>query len=226
MRPSPFHQQELAPLFRSLERSPDVVFVTDRLNRIVFWNDAARRLLGFTEEEACGADCDDLLSGCDAYGNRYCSNTCPVMRMANRGEIVRTYGLTLRTKEKNRVATNISLLQLRGEAPGEYFLLHLVRSVAAPETEPHPAAPAEGEPPPRPRLVTPRDSADVRAQKLTAREIEVLGMLAAGRTTPEIAERLHIAPLTARSHIQNILQKLEVHSKAEAVAFAFQKNLI
>jgi two-component system nitrate/nitrite response regulator NarL len=56
--------------------------------------------------------------------------------------------------------------------------------------------------------------------------VEVLGMLAAGRTTPEIAERLHISQLTARSHIQNILEKLEVHSKAEAVAFAFQKNLI
>ncbi len=227
MRPSPFYQQELAPLFRSLERSPDAVFVTDRRNRIVFWNDAARRLLGFSEEEASGADCDELLSGCDAYGNRYCSDTCPVMRMANRGELVRNFGLTLRTKERNHVTTTVSLLQLRGESPDEYFLLHLVRPAsAAPENEPHPTAAAEPDAPPRPRLVSAHDSADVRAQKLTAREIEVLGMLAAGRTTPEIAERLHIAQLTARSHIQNILQKLEVHSKAEAVAFAFQKNLI
>ena len=58
------------------------------------------------------------------------------------------------------------------------------------------------------------------------REVEVLGMLAAGRTTPEIAERLHIAPLTVRNHIQNILEKLEVHSKSEAIAFAFQKRLL
>jgi NarL family two-component system response regulator LiaR len=75
-------------------------------------------------------------------------------------------------------------------------------------------------------FVAARESADARARKLTIREVEVLGMLAAGRTTPEIAERLHISLLTARSHIQNILEKLEVHSKAEAVAFAFQKNLI
>jgi DNA-binding NarL/FixJ family response regulator len=74
--------------------------------------------------------------------------------------------------------------------------------------------------------VAARESIDVRARKLTSREVEVLGMLAAGRTTPEIAERLHISQLTARSHIQNILEKLEVHSKVEAVAFAFQKNLI
>ena len=51
-------------------------------------------------------------------------------------------------------------------------------------------------------------------------------MLAAGHATPEIASRLHISTLTARNHIQNVLEKLEVHSKAEAVAFAFQKRLL
>jgi NarL family two-component system response regulator LiaR len=61
---------------------------------------------------------------------------------------------------------------------------------------------------------------------LTTREVEVIGMLAAGHTTPEIASRLHISILTARNHIQNVLEKLEVHSKAEAVAFAFQKRLL
>ena len=51
-------------------------------------------------------------------------------------------------------------------------------------------------------------------------------MLAGGRPTPEIAERLHISTLTVRNHIQNILEKLEVHSKAEAVAFAFQQRIL
>src|SRR5205809_1099754 len=74
---------ELVPLFQALELSPDAVFLTDRCNRIVFWNDAARLLLGFSEDEALGADCDELLGGCDAFGNRYCSDECPVMRMAN-----------------------------------------------------------------------------------------------------------------------------------------------
>ncbi len=210
------------PLFRSLELSPDVVFVTDRSNRIVFWNEAAHRLLGFTEEEAFGAHCDDLLSGCDVYGNRYCSESCPVMQMANRGEVVRTYMLTLRAKEQNNVVANISLLQLRTGAADDYFLLHLLRPVIDAES----AVASEPHAPPPPRLVAARDSADIRVQKLTAREVEVLGMLTAGRSTPEIAERLHISQLTARSHIQNILEKLEVHSKAEAVAFAFQKSLI
>jgi DNA-binding CsgD family transcriptional regulator len=220
MRTSPSHHEELATLFGSLEFSPDVVFVTDRRNRIVFWNEAARHLFGFTAQEAVGAACDELLSGCDVYGNRYCSENCPVMRMANRGEIVRNYTLTLQGKERNRVATAMSLLQLRRGAGDEYYLLHLARPVEDPE------APVKETSPPRPRLVVARESVDVRARKLTPREVEVLGMLAAGRSTPEIAERLHMSQLTARSHIQNILEKLEVHSKAEAVAFAFQKSLI
>ena len=88
-----------------------------------------------------------------------------------------------------------------------------------------PEAPNEA-PPPRPMLVAVRESPDARARKLTTREVEVLGMLAAGRSTPEISGRLHISSLTARNHIQNILEKLEVHSKAEAVAFAFQQRIV
>jgi two-component system NarL family response regulator len=71
-----------------------------------------------------------------------------------------------------------------------------------------------------------RESTDARARRLTTREVEVLGMMAAGRTTPEISARLCISALTVRNHIQNILEKLEVHSKSEAIAFAFQKRLI
>ena len=221
LRTFPSTNDELTPLFHALELSPDAVFVTDRRNHIVFWNDAARLLLGFSNEEAVGAECFDLLSGCDSFGNRYCSEECPVMRIANRGEVVRNFALSLRAKDGSPIVTCVSVLQLRGAAPDEYLVAHLVRS-----SEPDVRAPIPAANPPKPRVVVARESADARARKLTTREVEVLGMLAAGRTTPEIAERLHISQLTARSHIQNILEKVEVHSKAEAVAFAFQKNLI
>lgn len=217
------HDDELASLFQSLEHSPDAVFVTDRTNHIIFWNDAARFLLGFTADEAVGGHCDRLLAGSDPFGNRYCTDECPIMRIANRGEIVRNFSLNLRTKESQHIVTQVSVLQLRAGAPDDYYLVHLLRANAD-TTEPHTAhEPASAS---RPHLVAARESIDVRARKLTSREVEVLGMLAAGRSTPEIAERLHISQLTARSHIQNILEKLEVHSKVEAVAFAFQKNLI
>lgn len=216
-------EEELVPLFTALELSPDAVFVTDRANRVVFWNGAVRRMLGFMAEEAIGASCDELLKGTDPFGNRYCSTQCPIMHLANRGETVRHFTLGLATRDHEPVMTDISVLQLRSSAPDDYYLVHQVRSSDQADVKPTPEASAA---PPRPHLVAARGSDDARARKLTVREVEVLGMLAAGRNTPEIAERLHISQLTARSHIQNILDKIEVHSKAEAVAFAFQKNLI
>lgn len=213
--------EEFGSLFRALEFSPDAVFVTDRHDIVVFWNDAARLLLGYSQDEVLGANGTDLLHGCDRFGNRYCSENCPIMQMANRSEIVKPFNLRLSTKDRRKLLIDVTVVQLR-TGSGEYLLAHLLRSTEE-EVACPPVEPAD---PPRPHLVAARESPDARARKLTSREVEVLGMMAAGRTTPEIADRLHISQLTARSHIQHLLEKLEVHSKAEAVAFAFQKNLI
>ncbi len=69
----------------------------------------------------------------------------------------------------------------------------------------------------------PRSSA---VEPLTQREIETLGMLAAGHSTGEIARRLFISPVTVRNHVQHILEKLGVHSKSEAIAYAFRHHLV
>ena len=55
---------------------------------------------------------------------------------------------------------------------------------------------------------------------LTQREREVLGMVAAGRTNPEIAKSLYISPKTASVHVSNILAKLGVASRVEAATMA------
>jgi DNA-binding NarL/FixJ family response regulator len=62
--------------------------------------------------------------------------------------------------------------------------------------------------------------------RLTAREVEILTLLSSGRSTAQIAGTLHISPLTVRSHVKNILPKLGVHSKVEAVAYAITNGLI
>ena len=214
---------EITGLLDALVHSPDAVFATDRQERIIFWNTQAERLLGFEADEIVGKSCSAALAGCDVYGNRYCTEACPVTRIATRGESVRQFGLQLHAKDGRLVAADVSIMHLAVRAPDHFVLLHTLtpreRIAVSPETE-------TPEAPPRPTLVSMRESQDVRAKKLTPREVEVLGMLAAGHPTPEIAERLHISTLTARNHVQNILEKLEVHSKAEAVAFAFQQRLL
>lgn len=63
-------------------------------------------------------------------------------------------------------------------------------------------------------------------EKLTRRESEVLRLLAQGLTQDEIAGRLGIRPKTVGSHIEHILRKLGVHSRAQAVALAFREETV
>jgi DNA-binding NarL/FixJ family response regulator len=60
---------------------------------------------------------------------------------------------------------------------------------------------------------------------LTARELEVLGLLANGRTNPQIGATLFISEKTASVHVSNILRKLAVSNRGEAAALALRKGL-
>lgn len=61
---------------------------------------------------------------------------------------------------------------------------------------------------------------------LTERERQILALLAEGRRNEDIALRLQISPQTVQTHVRNILAKLRVHSKLEAVAFAVKHGAI
>jgi DNA-binding CsgD family transcriptional regulator len=60
---------------------------------------------------------------------------------------------------------------------------------------------------------------------LTAREVEVLGLLAEGKSDRDIAEALFISRHTARNHVANILAKLGVSSRSAAAAHAVRFGL-
>jgi two-component system phosphate regulon response regulator OmpR len=62
--------------------------------------------------------------------------------------------------------------------------------------------------------------------ELSAREQEVLALLAGGRSQQEIAAMLFISSKTVATHIQHLLTKLSVHSRAQAVALAFRRGLV
>jgi two-component system NarL family response regulator len=71
-----------------------------------------------------------------------------------------------------------------------------------------------------------QDQAHSRIAQLTRREREVLALLAEGADNEGIARALVISPQTARTHIQNILGKLSVHSRLEAAAFVTQNGIL
>lgn len=63
-------------------------------------------------------------------------------------------------------------------------------------------------------------------EDLTERELEVLLLLAQGKSNQEIADELFIALKTVKTHVSNILSKLEVQDRTQAVIYAFQKKLV
>lgn len=62
--------------------------------------------------------------------------------------------------------------------------------------------------------------------QLTDREMEILLLMAQGKTNQEIANELYIAVKTVKVHVSNILGKLEVSDRTQAVIYAFKHNLI
>lgn len=102
-------------------------------------------------------------------------------------------------------------------------LLDTIRAAAAGEVLVDPAVLASL----LPELAAQRQvahDAKARLARLTAREREILDLMASGCRNEAIASRLFISQPTVRTHAQNILSKLGVHSQLEAVALAARNS--
>ena len=70
-----------------------------------------------------------------------------------------------------------------------------------------------------------RTADDAAAPKLTARETEVLRLVAKGLTAKQVAERLVLSHRTVENHVQNTLSKLQLHNRAQLVRYAVEQGL-
>ena len=61
---------------------------------------------------------------------------------------------------------------------------------------------------------------------LSARELEVLRLVAAGKSNPEIGDELVLSVRTVERHLANLYHKIGAHSKAEATAYAYRHGLV
>jgi len=204
-------EEEMLRVLDVLALSTDPMFAINQRHRIVFWNRALTHLLGYGYDDVVGKTCGGVLAGVDDYGNRYCSDDCPIVGIATRGDSVRQFRIRAKTKSGEKVALEVSVLKFMLREGNGMLLVHTVRPAVAVEEAP---AVRKGMPD------------DPRLHELTSRELEVLGLLASGEKTRAIADRLGIAPLTARNHINNMFDKLHVHSKAEAIALAYRMHVV
>ena len=203
-------------LDQALARAGDGAFAVGPDGRVVLWNRAAERILGWSAKEVLGRPCCDVFAGMDDHGNRLCYAGCHVMSLVKLKEPVQHFDMQTRTKAGRPVWLDISILEAPSSDAGGAVAIHFFRDVTATrellrlvhERLQGPSAPPEGTP------------------VLTRRELEILRLMAGGANTKALAERLHVSPATIRNHAQNIFAKLGVHSRLEAVAYATQHRLL
>ena len=181
---------------------------------ITAWNEAAETLMALPAEKALGRRCHEVMGGRDVFGNDYCGLTCSCRRMAAEEKRIHPIRLTETGAGGRPMGLRISILPAHG--PNGPELVHLL--------EPAMGAGALGvfsdeldddEPPP-----------GLGRGSLTRRVLDVLRHLVVGYGTEEIADRLMISPNTVRSHISQCLQKLDAHSRVEAVGVARRLDLV
>ena len=212
-----------------LARSADGVFAVDGEQRIVFWSEATEELIGWPRREVLGRYCYEVVLGNDYEGQPFCRRDCPAIKEARRGRGVPNYDIACR-RNGDEVWLNVSIVPVPANVAGDAMAIHLIRDVSQrrrserlaqaaieavtrfmPET-----ADAEREAGPYPAP----DPA------LTAREVEVLRLLAQGLGTRDLAHELGVSEATVRNHIQRLLAKLGTHSRLEAVVYGARHGLI
>jgi PAS domain S-box-containing protein len=210
-----------------IARAGAAAFATDEKGRIAIWNKGAQEMFGYPASQVLGKSCHEIVCGRDVFGNRFCDRRCALTFMAERREPMRHFELDVRTESGEIKPVNFSMVMLPGPRAGQYTLVHflekvdrhreasaLIRRILTEQHAPPVSGPAIGE------------AQAPSSPMLTSREMQILRLLAEGTSTREIADTLFISVTTTRNHVQNILRKLDVHSKLEAVSLALRTHLL
>ena len=223
------HEVEPEAVLDLLAQSETPALATDDHGHVVFWNRAAERVFGRTSNQVLGHRCYDVMGGRDVFGNRFCHENCAVLSMTRRGESVRAFEMAVESAPRPE-QLSVTVMRLPGFGPEQFTLVHLMQPIdqqgrlaraleqLGAREEARPPAPAE------PAVRGP--VALAKAPPLSEREREILRWVAAGLQNKEIAQKLGISLATVRNHVHNILEKLEVHSKLEAVLLAFRQGWV
>lgn len=206
----------------------DAAYVLDAQGDIVSWNSAAEQLFGLAEEDVVGKPCSQTLKGIDECGHE-CGADCSILQRAQCRDPLKNYDIKTRVGGRE-LWCNVSVVILDSSASTNAYTLHIVRPTdvqkrlemavrdfVVNET----SIPKANIDELLTKKRTPTSTVD-----LTARELEVLRLLAAGSKTSDIAEKLFISHTTANNHIQHIMKKLSAHSRLEAIRRAEQAGLI
>lgn len=194
-------------------------FAINGKHRIVAWNDAAERLLGVAAQDVIGARCYEALDAVDGVICGEC-RTCPAGKLRSRQSPASSEIPVSPTGQPDR---RLHMTTLAAHtAQGQSRIVHLLCE------EPPRELPQVSARPMASSMASPMTSGSRRLNPLalTQRELEVLRLLGAGHSTADIAVTLSITRVTARNHVNRVIDKLGANSRLHAVVLASQSGLI
>jgi DNA-binding CsgD family transcriptional regulator len=198
-------------------------FATDSRDRIVFCNSGAARILGRRPDELIGLHCYEAVAGRDVFGNRFCYANCPVMSGLRAGECIAGFEVSVSGNGHGPQLTNVTIVRVPSVRPDLFTVVHILQPIAEDSRLGRLLERFGTGSPMADNVVAPPA---VETPPLTAREREVLQAVATGLQNKEVADKLGLSLATVRNHVHNILEKLSVHSKLEAVSLAFRKGWV
>ena len=196
------------------------VLVTDGNWRIVTLNPEAERLLGYSSSEAKDRPCNALLYGRDQFGNHIPPGQCDVGLMVRRSERVHPFEFDVLSASGSMIRTACSVIVLH-DGP-ECRIVHILTPISSAIE----GKAASSKTPIADARTAASSPNGAQRYTLTAREYQVLRMLANGADCHHIADALFISLPTVRNHVHNFLRKMDVHSQVEAVSLAYREGLI
>jgi PAS domain S-box-containing protein len=200
-----------AELFALLEGTADAAFAVDEHGRICAWNASAERLFGHAPAQILNQPCSFLLEG--RNGNR----SCPCDRCA-----VPDFDVEVRMRSGDRMWVNISTLVYADPRRDRRLTVHLARDVTERKKKEEFARQVLG----LSRPLTDSRTGSRPGVQLSEQEQRILRGFAESGSSSEIARELHISLQTLRNHLHRINQKLDTHSRLEAVMQAIHQGLI
>ena len=215
---------QLADLF---SRSTDGVFAVDVKENIVFWNEACENQLGISKEDALERACYDVVHACTLSGQPFCKPGCCMARLAKGGCPPKPFALRFGNGRGKSLRLSVRTALVPSPQRDLWTVVHLLYHGKTADTRGSLEPPVQQQPYlPEGRHIRNKMVPASPGDRLTVRERAILHLLAEGHTSSMISMQLCISLVTVRNHIQHIIGKLEVHSQLEAVAYAYQHNLI
>ncbi len=195
----------------------------DPRHRIVYWNDSATALLGWTSREVLGRKCYDVFARAGRLRERLLlpglRRRRRVLARGGRGAVrdgradaggdgdCELVTRTIALPSPGAAYRTLVHVFENGDGAALDAMLARIRSVVA-----APAEPVAG--PPEERIT------------LSPREQQILELLAGGYGSINIAARLGLSHATVRNHVQHLLRRMDVHSQVEAVSLAFRRGML